>query len=56
MLGVLGGALAYGLLGIFVGPVLLSVAFMLVREWAQPENVPHRRDAPPHRRMPVLAE
>ncbi len=35
MLGVLGGALAFGLLGIFVGPVLLGVGFTLVKEWAR---------------------
>jgi predicted PurR-regulated permease PerM len=34
MLGVLGGALAFGLLGIFVGPVLLGVGFTLVNEWS----------------------
>jgi len=34
MLGVLGGALAFGLLGIFVGPVLLGVGFALLNEWA----------------------
>ncbi|MCC6717254.1 MAG: AI-2E family transporter [Acetobacteraceae bacterium] len=33
MLGVLGGALAFGLLGVFVGPVLLAVGFTLVAEW-----------------------
>lgn len=33
MLGVLGGALAFGLLGVFVGPVLLGVGFTLVSEW-----------------------
>lgn len=38
MLGVLGGALAFGLLGIFVGPVLLSLGYTLVVEFA--------RDAP----------
>ncbi|MBU6498500.1 MAG: AI-2E family transporter [Rhodospirillales bacterium] len=37
MLGVLGGAFAFGLLGIFVGPVLLGVAFALVAEWANDE-------------------
>ena len=36
MLGVLGGAIAFGLLGIFVGPVLLSVGFTLVAEWTRP--------------------
>ena len=33
LLGVLGGALAFGLLGIFVGPVLLGVGYTLVNEW-----------------------
>jgi predicted PurR-regulated permease PerM len=35
MLGVLGGALAFGLLGIFLGPVLLGVGFALVKEWTE---------------------
>ncbi len=34
MLGVLGGVLSFGLLGIFLGPVLLGVGFALVNEWA----------------------
>ena len=34
ILGVLGGALAFGLLGIFLGPVLLGVGFTLVVEFA----------------------
>ena len=34
ILGVLGGALAFGLLGIFLGPVLLGVGFTLVSEFA----------------------
>ncbi|HZC89611.1 MAG TPA: AI-2E family transporter, partial [Mycobacterium sp.] len=35
VLGVLGGALAFGLLGIFLGPVLLGIGFTLVKEWAR---------------------
>lgn len=35
MLGVLGGALAFGLLGVFVGPVLLGVGYTLTLEWAR---------------------
>lgn len=35
ILGVLGGALAFGLLGIFLGPVLLGIGFTLVNEWAR---------------------
>jgi len=34
ILGVLGGALAFGLLGIFLGPVLLGVGYTLVLEFA----------------------
>lgn len=36
MLGVLGGALAFGLLGVFLGPVLLGVGFSLIAEFATP--------------------
>ena len=36
-LGVLGGALAFGLLGIFLGPVLLAVGYTLVGEFARGE-------------------
>ena len=38
LLGVLGGAVKFGLLGVFVGPVLLGVGFTLVREWAHPDQ------------------
>jgi predicted PurR-regulated permease PerM len=34
VLGVLGGALGFGLLGIFLGPVLLGIGYTLVNEWA----------------------
>lgn len=33
LLGVFGGVLAFGFLGIFLGPTLLAVAFALLREW-----------------------
>jgi predicted PurR-regulated permease PerM len=32
-LGVLGGVLAFGLIGLFLGPVLLAVAMILLRNW-----------------------
>lgn len=38
VLGVLGGALAFGLLGIFLGPVLLGVGYTLMNEWARGED------------------
>ncbi|MEW6369179.1 MAG: AI-2E family transporter [Acidobacteriota bacterium] len=32
--GVVGGAVAFGLIGVFLGPTLLAVGFRLVEEWA----------------------
>ena len=32
--GVIGGALAFGLVGVFIGPTLLAVAFRLIEEWS----------------------
>jgi predicted PurR-regulated permease PerM len=38
LFGVLGGAAAFGLLGLFVGPVVLAVLLAVWREWAaEPE-------------------
>lgn len=38
-LGVLGGVLAFGVIGAFLGPALLAVAFRLVTEWlSAPQN------------------
>ena len=37
LLGVLGGALGFGLLGIFLGPVLLGLGFSLVMEFSAPQ-------------------
>lgn len=33
MMGVLGGALAFGFLGVFLGPTMLAVAYALLRDW-----------------------
>jgi predicted PurR-regulated permease PerM len=38
VLGVLGGALTFGLLGIFLGPVLLGIGYTLMNEWADTEH------------------
>ena len=37
LLGVFGGILAFGFVGIFLGPTLLAVGFNLARRWAAPE-------------------
>ena len=34
MLGVFGGVVAFGFIGVFLGPVLLALGFALVKEWA----------------------
>jgi predicted PurR-regulated permease PerM len=35
LIGVLGGTLAYGLIGLFLGPVILSVFYELVIAWVK---------------------
>jgi len=32
--GVLGGALAFGFIGVFLGPTLLAVGYRVITEWA----------------------
>lgn len=36
LLGVLGGALAFGFIGVFLGPTLLAVGYRLLAEWSVP--------------------
>lgn len=38
--GVLGGVLAFGLVGLFIGPVLLAVSLALWREWLEQHQTP----------------
>ena len=39
--GVVGGLLAFGLIGIFIGPVVLAVAYTLMQAWvAESEPAP----------------
>jgi predicted PurR-regulated permease PerM len=55
MLGVLGGAVAFGLLGVFVGPTVLAVAHAVLRDWvAIKAGMP--AGAPPAPLAPSLAE
>ena len=35
MLGVLGGIVAFGFIGVFVGPVLLAIGYSLTKEWSE---------------------
>ena len=36
MFGVFGGALAFGLIGLFIGPTVLALGYTLLQEWAAP--------------------
>jgi predicted PurR-regulated permease PerM len=39
LLGVLGGVLAFGFVGLFIGPTLLAVALGLLRNWTSESEV-----------------
>ena len=53
-MGVIGGALAFGLVGVFLGPTLLAVAYRVIEEWSSvnallqssqvEEPIPHASD------------
>jgi len=47
MLVVYGGVLAFGFIGIFLGPTLLAVGFRFVRRWAASQQAPDPRTPPP---------
>jgi predicted PurR-regulated permease PerM len=38
LLGVLGGLVTFGIIGVFLGPVLLAVAHSLFQDWGGPEE------------------
>ena len=40
LLGVLGGTLAYGLVGLFIGPVVLAFGYELLRGWVAADEAP----------------
>jgi predicted PurR-regulated permease PerM len=37
---VFGGAIAFGFLGIFLGPTLLAIGYEIVRDWARIDTPP----------------
>jgi predicted PurR-regulated permease PerM len=44
-LGVIGGALAFGLVGVFLGPTLLAVTYRVIEEWSSSRSSHHQDDA-----------
>ena len=43
--GLIGGAMAFGLVGIFLGPILLAIAYRLIDEWTAMEDSTPLNDA-----------
>jgi len=39
LFGVMGGVLAFGFVGVFIGPTLLAVGFSLLQEWTARNGV-----------------
>jgi predicted PurR-regulated permease PerM len=47
-MGVLGGLLAFGFIGVFLGPVILAIGYALLSEWMRPSRSPEQgADVPP---------
>ena len=44
--GVIGGLIAFGLVGIFLGPVVLAVAYTLLQAWMEEDPIAHLDDEP----------
>ena len=46
--GVLGGALGFGVIGVFLGPTLFALLYRLVEEWSavRPGGIPHVPEPP----------
>ncbi|API55410.1 hypothetical protein BMW22_28320 (plasmid) [Rhizobium leguminosarum] len=47
LLGLIGGVLAFGLIGLFRGPTLLAVAYNLIPEWASAQTKDRIQSASP---------
>jgi predicted PurR-regulated permease PerM len=44
-MGVIGGALAFGLVGVFLGPTLLAVAYRVIEEWSSANTLLQNNEA-----------
>ena len=40
LLGVLGGVIAFGFIGVFLGPTLLAIGFALIQDWSEEKHKP----------------
>ncbi len=53
LLGVFGGIIAFGFIGLFIGPTLLAVAYTLIIQWSQTSR---ERPAPPVEDPPYVED
>ena len=53
MVGVIGGTLAYGIVGLFFGPIVLAVAWSVIAAWVQSGETPAAGNAPAATAEPV---
>ena len=42
LLGILGGVVAFGFIGVFLGPTLLAIGFALIHDWSDEHGRPSR--------------
>ena len=55
LLGVIGGVMAFGLVGLFIGAVVLAVGYVLFGEWVGKPGATTKRTKAPARREPLQA-
>ncbi len=49
--GVIGGLIAFGVIGLFIGPVVLAVAYTLLVDWVSQGDAADEQGPPPHARQ-----
>jgi predicted PurR-regulated permease PerM len=54
LFGVLGGALAFGFIGVFIGPTLLAVGYRLVKEWSATNAIAPADECPVPASVPTV--
>jgi predicted PurR-regulated permease PerM len=55
-IGVLGGMIAHGIVGLFVGPIILAVAWELMMAWIREERAEAASPDPAHAPEEVASE
>jgi predicted PurR-regulated permease PerM len=50
MVGVIGGTIAYGIVGLFFGPIVLSVAWAVMTTWVRGGDTPEGQNCSQQKR------